>query len=64
MDHIIFKMKKKKSVVGKGETVQIRIPTPMYAKIKDVSIRTGISTKDVANRLLEFAFEHTILEEG
>ena len=63
MDKIIFKAAKRKSSVGKGDTVQIRIPTPMYARIKDLSLRTGLSTKVISKRLLEFALEHTEMEE-
>ena len=62
MDKIIFKAKKQRANVGRGETVQVRIPTPLYATIKDISIRTGISTKDVSKRLIEFALEHAEIE--
>jgi hypothetical protein len=63
MDKIIFKTTRKRASVGRGDTVQVRIPTPMYAKIKEISLNTGLSTKDVSKRLLEFALEHTEMEE-
>lgn len=61
MDKIVFKEKRKPSKT-RGETVQIRIPTYMYDHIKDISDRTGLATKIVAKRLLEFALEHTEME--
>lgn len=63
MDKIIFKEKKKTNTRTRGETVQIRIPTYMYDRIKDISDRTGLATKVVSKRLLEFALDHTQMED-
>lgn len=61
MDKIIFK-EKRRTTKPRGETVQIRIPTYMYDRIKDISDRTGLATKVVSKRLIEFALEHTEME--
>ena len=61
MDKIVFKEKKRKQK-ARGETVQIRIPTTLYDSIKEISDRTGLATKVISKRLIEFALEHTELE--
>lgn len=61
MDKIVFKEKRKPSKT-RGETVQIRIPTYLYDRIKDISNRCGLSTKVVSKMLIEFSLEHTELE--
>lgn len=62
MDKIIFK-EKRRATRTKGETVQIRIPTYLYDRIKDISDRSGLATKVISKRLIEFALEHTEMEE-
>lgn len=61
MDKLVFK-EKRRVTKARGETVQIRIPTYMYDRIKDISDRSGLATKVVSKRLLEFALEHTEME--
>lgn len=61
MDKLIFKRPKKRTS-GKHGTV-VRIGGDAYEIVADISAETGKSVSYIASRMIEFAAEHTRVED-
>lgn len=64
MDELIFTRRRRQKSDIAGQAV-IRVSNAQYNKLLEVADETGLSIKEVADRMIEYAFEHVkyVLED-
>lgn len=63
MSDLVFKRRRRDRVDGAGQIV-VKLSNSEYNKVLEVADETGLSIREVASRMVAYAYEHIRYETG
>lgn len=62
MEKLVFKRKKDIVTVGGKQYYRVRTSEAVYNKVVEIAEETGLTIREVADKMIAFAYENTVLE--
>lgn len=63
MDDLVFKRRRRDRADGTGQ-IAVKLSNSEYNKVLEVADETGLSIREVASRMVAYAYEHIRYETG